>query len=315
MPFLLLGVAPEVIAVYALLYSVNGFFQHCNARVRYGFLNYLVASAETHRWHHARDPKTASCNFGHTTIIWDLLFGTWYLPRNEMPDIGIMDRSYPQGFCAQMLAPFRRKSTALDGQSRDQGRDQGKNQGRDMSSTMKNRFANLVLDLALMPKNWLHRAQLARAIRDPMKTQRAVLARILRINRDTRFGRKYDFASINDERRYRERVPVHDYEALRPYVDAHIDSGERALTHEAPAYYLRTSGTTGRAKDIPRSIAAIGRPSLAASSRSPAPQPKGTSRTAVRLDRHPPWCPAVRRHWCVINLSCRSRSAASLTAD
>ena len=77
-PFLLLGVAPEVIAGYFLLYSVNGFFQHSNLRLRYGWLNYVVGSAETHRWHHARDPKTASCNFGNTTIVWDLLFGTWY---------------------------------------------------------------------------------------------------------------------------------------------------------------------------------------------------------------------------------------------
>jgi hypothetical protein len=123
-----------------------------------------------------------------------------------------------------------------------------------MSSTVKNRFANLLLDLALTSKSWLHRAQLARAIRDPMKTQRAVLAQILRVNRGTRFGREYDFASITDERTYRQRVPVHDYEALRPYVDAQIDSGERALTHEAPAYYLRTSGTTGRAKDIPLTL-------------------------------------------------------------
>ncbi|MEO8164807.1 MAG: sterol desaturase family protein, partial [Betaproteobacteria bacterium] len=53
-PFVLLGVAPEVVAAYFLFYAVNGFFQHSNLRLRYGFLNYIVGSAETHRWHHAR---------------------------------------------------------------------------------------------------------------------------------------------------------------------------------------------------------------------------------------------------------------------
>jgi ornithine lipid hydroxylase len=107
-PFLLLGVAPEVIAGYFLLYSVNGFFQHSNLRLRYGWLNYIVGSAETHRWHHARDPKTASCNFGNTTIVWDLLFGTWSLPgKIAASNIGIMDRNYPKGFRAQLMAPFR----------------------------------------------------------------------------------------------------------------------------------------------------------------------------------------------------------------
>jgi sterol desaturase/sphingolipid hydroxylase (fatty acid hydroxylase superfamily) len=107
-PFLLLGVAPQVIAGYFLLYSVNGFFQHSNLRLRYGALNYVVGSAETHRWHHARDPKTAACNFSNTTILWDLVFGTWYLPRGkDVIDIGVLDRGYPTGFLAQMTAPFR----------------------------------------------------------------------------------------------------------------------------------------------------------------------------------------------------------------
>ncbi len=110
-PFLLLGVGPEVIAGYFLAYSVNGFFQHSNIRLRYGFLNYLVGSAETHRWHHARNPKTAHCNFGNTTIVWDLLFGTWYLPRDGRAlDIGIPDRNYPKGFLDQMVTPFRKKN-------------------------------------------------------------------------------------------------------------------------------------------------------------------------------------------------------------
>jgi sterol desaturase/sphingolipid hydroxylase (fatty acid hydroxylase superfamily) len=108
LPFLILGVAPEVIAGSFLLYSVNGFFQHSNLRLRYGWLNYLVGSAETHRWHHARDPKIASCNFSNTTIVWDLVFGTWYLPAQEnVTDIGVEDRAYPKGFLAQMAAPFR----------------------------------------------------------------------------------------------------------------------------------------------------------------------------------------------------------------
>lgn len=108
-PFVLLGVAPEVLAGYFLLYSVNGFFQHSNVKLRYGWLNYVVGSAETHRWHHARDPKTASCNFSNTTIVWDLIFGTWYLPRDRQPDVGIPDRQYPKGFLEQMVSPFRRR--------------------------------------------------------------------------------------------------------------------------------------------------------------------------------------------------------------
>ena len=93
-----------------MLYSVNGLFQHSNVKLRYGWLNYVVGSAETHRWHHARDPKVASCNFGNTTIVWDLVFGTWHLPRDRsIEDIGIPDRAYPRTFWRQMAQPFARK--------------------------------------------------------------------------------------------------------------------------------------------------------------------------------------------------------------
>jgi ornithine lipid hydroxylase len=114
-PFLVLGVAPQVIAGYFLLYSVNGFFQHSNLKLRYGWLNYVVGGAETHRWHHARDPKVAACNFGNTTIVWDLMFGTWHLPLHQsVEDIGVMSRAYPRGFLKQMSAPFRRDHVNLD---------------------------------------------------------------------------------------------------------------------------------------------------------------------------------------------------------
>jgi ornithine lipid hydroxylase len=106
-PFLLLGVAPEVLAGYFLVYAVNGFYQHSNIRLRYGLLNYIVGSAETHRWHHARDPAMAQCNFSSTTLVWDQVFGTWYWPGRAVDRVGILDDAYPTGFWRQMAAPFR----------------------------------------------------------------------------------------------------------------------------------------------------------------------------------------------------------------
>jgi sterol desaturase/sphingolipid hydroxylase (fatty acid hydroxylase superfamily) len=113
LPFMLLGVAPAVMAGYFLCYSVNGFFQHCNVRLRYGWLNYLVAGAETHRWHHARDANLAGCNFSNTTIVWDLVFGTWFLPKGRSIDaLGLADRAYPKAFLSQLASPFRSRKDA-----------------------------------------------------------------------------------------------------------------------------------------------------------------------------------------------------------
>jgi hypothetical protein len=36
------------------------------------------------------------------------LFGTFYMPKNELPDAyGIADKSFPASFGAQLLYPFR----------------------------------------------------------------------------------------------------------------------------------------------------------------------------------------------------------------
>jgi sterol desaturase/sphingolipid hydroxylase (fatty acid hydroxylase superfamily) len=109
LPFLLLGVHEQVLALYYIAYAANGFFQHCNVHVRYGPLNYIVGSAETHRWHHSRVPRESNANYGNTVIVWDLVFGTWFLPKDrEIQDLGLQEREYPKTFLGLMRAPFRR---------------------------------------------------------------------------------------------------------------------------------------------------------------------------------------------------------------
>jgi ornithine lipid hydroxylase len=106
-PFLLMGVDARVLALYYVAYSTNGFFQHCNIDLRYGALNYIVGSAETHRWHHSRSPRESNANYGNTVIVWDLVFGTWFLPRDrEVSQLGLRT-PYPRTFLGLMKAPFR----------------------------------------------------------------------------------------------------------------------------------------------------------------------------------------------------------------
>jgi sterol desaturase/sphingolipid hydroxylase (fatty acid hydroxylase superfamily) len=108
LPFLLMQVDARVLSLYYIAYATNGFFQHCNIRLRYGVLNYIVGSAETHRWHHSRVPRESNANYGNTVIIWDLIFGTWYLPRErEITELGLQDAAYPKSFLRLMRAPFR----------------------------------------------------------------------------------------------------------------------------------------------------------------------------------------------------------------
>jgi sterol desaturase/sphingolipid hydroxylase (fatty acid hydroxylase superfamily) len=52
----------------------------------------------------------ANTNYGSNLIVWDLVFGTFFLPRDrEPPDaIGIADMpDFPRGYLAQLAAPFQ----------------------------------------------------------------------------------------------------------------------------------------------------------------------------------------------------------------
>ena len=109
LPFALLGVSQDVLVAYFVFYALNGFFQHSNCRVRLGFLNYVVSGPELHRWHHSAIPKESDTNFGNNLILWDLLFGTRFLPQDrEVGPLGLVNRHYPTGFFVQMKTPFVR---------------------------------------------------------------------------------------------------------------------------------------------------------------------------------------------------------------
>lgn len=91
----------------------------------------------------------------------------------------------------------------------------------------------------------------ARMSADPRGAQTAVLRRIIAANRNTTFGRTHRFAGIVDVPTFQDAVPLHEYEALRPYIDEQRYTGAPALTAEPPLFYAQTSGSTSAPKLIP----------------------------------------------------------------
>ncbi|MFO1428679.1 MAG: GH3 auxin-responsive promoter family protein [Candidatus Competibacteraceae bacterium] len=93
--------------------------------------------------------------------------------------------------------------------------------------------------------------QFIQATRQVERTQAALLADILQYGGDTVYGREHRFNTIRNYRDYREHVPVNDYEALRPYVNRHIQGETDVLFPGKPLMYNRSSGTTALPKLIP----------------------------------------------------------------
>jgi sterol desaturase/sphingolipid hydroxylase (fatty acid hydroxylase superfamily) len=92
-----------IIGPFNLLY---GALAHANLNWTFGPLRYVFASPVYHRWHHVKDPAGYNSNFAPTFPLWDLLFGTYYMPRGVLPrDYGV--DGVPPHFLAQLVYPFR----------------------------------------------------------------------------------------------------------------------------------------------------------------------------------------------------------------
>lgn len=112
--------APEVVMLLmATWIAVHGLFQHCNIHLRLGPLNWIFSMAELHRWHHSLVLEEANSNYGNNILLWDIVFGTVYWPKDKdaSANIGISDMAnFPQTWWGQMRSPFR--WAAIEAESR-----------------------------------------------------------------------------------------------------------------------------------------------------------------------------------------------------
>jgi len=110
LPLIALGCPEDVLMLFALFDAIFGMLQHSNIDVRLGPLNRVFSMAEVHRWHHSRTVREANTNYGSNLMIWDLVFGSFFLPPDREPpvEIGIADMpDFPTTYLAQLASPFR----------------------------------------------------------------------------------------------------------------------------------------------------------------------------------------------------------------
>ena len=106
---LLAGISPNVFLVLGPLTIAHSAFVHANLDWTLGPFKYVLASPVFHRWHHTAAERGGEKNFAATFPVLDLMFGTFYMPANELPDAyGIADKSFPESFGSQILYPFTR---------------------------------------------------------------------------------------------------------------------------------------------------------------------------------------------------------------
>ncbi|MFM7406697.1 MAG: sterol desaturase family protein [Cuspidothrix sp.] len=109
-PVLLLGFSPLSVEIYAPFLAAYVAFIHANLPWDYGLFRYLIASPAFHRWHHSKDTEGVGKNFAGLFPIFDLMFGTFYLPIGKQPkNFGIHGDRIPEKFGKHLYYPFRKQ--------------------------------------------------------------------------------------------------------------------------------------------------------------------------------------------------------------
>ena len=105
-PLFLLGFTKETFGSYLVFAAILPILNHSNTRFQFPILNRIIATPEFHHWHHSNDLEARNKNFSGFPII-DLLFRTYYSPKNQMPSTYGVEEIVPKTYWQQLLYPFK----------------------------------------------------------------------------------------------------------------------------------------------------------------------------------------------------------------
>jgi sterol desaturase/sphingolipid hydroxylase (fatty acid hydroxylase superfamily) len=101
------GFSPRVSGALAITQAVIGLFLHANVRWRWRPLHKVVITPEFHHWHHANEAECLNTNYSVFLPAWDLLFGTYFMPRHRRPMVYGVSEAVPTTFVEQLRHPLR----------------------------------------------------------------------------------------------------------------------------------------------------------------------------------------------------------------
>ena len=88
-------------------------------------------------------------------------------------------------------------------------------------------------------------------INNPIEYQQRTFDKLITKSKNTEFGNDHNFSQINSYEKFKQNVPIRDYEGLKKYIDKVVEGEKNILWPGKPLYFAKTSGTTSGAKYIP----------------------------------------------------------------
>jgi hypothetical protein len=110
--------------------------------------------------------------------------------------------------------------------------------------------------VSLYFKSRYHRIE--KMVNEPIQTQEQIFKYLIESAKNTEWGVKHDYKSINKELTFRERVPVGDYESHKSYINKMMHGMPNILWQGQVKWFSKSSGTTSdKSKYLPVSDAAL----------------------------------------------------------
>ena len=92
----------------------------------------------------------------------------------------------------------------------------------------------------------------------PNEVQDELFEKLIRSAQNTIWGVQYGYSSVNDVETFKSRVPINDYEGLKPWIERVRAGEQNVLWHSDIKHFAKSSGTTsGKSKFIPVSYEAL----------------------------------------------------------
>ena len=86
----------------------------------------------------------------------------------------------------------------------------------------------------------------------PHEVQREWFTKLINAAKNTEWGKQYDYQSIHSPEEYRRRVPIQNYDTLKPFIERNMHGEQNILWPSEIKWFAKSSGTTSdKSKFIP----------------------------------------------------------------
>ncbi|MDN3648095.1 sterol desaturase family protein [Reinekea marina] len=104
----LLGASKVALDIYVIIAAIQAIVIHCNMKIHWGVLKYILVTPQFHHWHHSSEEPAIDTNYAAHTTLFDWVFGTYHMPKGVWPAKYGTTKPLPRGYFKQMWYPFRK---------------------------------------------------------------------------------------------------------------------------------------------------------------------------------------------------------------